>query len=458
MRMTTKNSDVTLDNLESSPEGATSRPSRRKRVRAIFFIDFLVLMAVLFGSILIRFGTEWPKSFTSYFVGFLIASSLHLLVYYFGEIYELAPRIGAKLWLPKVTALTTIAVFIEATAALITDYYLMPRGNLLLLWVFGSLGVTFNRWFASKLRVRRYGTPKVLLVGSETDIGLGKEHINECGSRLEIIGETNTTSGLSSVIEARQATDVLLLTNGLLSEIYPKPLEDLELRRVGVFQQILPSDTLLGIRRSIQIAGMPFTPLRAHALSTSRSHFKIFTEYIYLIVLIVPLLILTLFTAAYIRIVAGQGIVHKQERVGKFGSPFSMLKFRTMQKDAEELTGIVKAEKDDPRIIPGLKWIRRSRLDELPQFINVLKGEMSIIGPRPERPDFTEKYETLIPGYGRRHDIPPGITGLAQVSGHYHTDPSYKLGHDLQYLVNWSPILDFQILARTLWVVFTGRS
>ncbi len=456
--MTTKNSDVTLDTPDSSYEVDLARPRPRIRLRTLFYADFLVLMIVLFGSIFIRFGTEWPKSFTTYLVGFLIASSLHILVYYFGEIYEAAPRIGAKLWLPKVTALTTIAVFIEATAALITDYFLMPRGNLLLLWVFGSLGITFNRWLSSQARAKRYGTPKVLLVGTETDIGLGKEHINECGPSLEIIGETHTTNNLSSEIETRQATDVLLLTNGLLSEIYPNPLEDLEQRRVGVFQQILPSDTLLGIRRSIQIAGMPFTPLRAHALSASRSHFKIFTECLYLIVLIAPVLALTLFTATYVRLVAGKGIIHRQKRVGKFGSPFYMLKFRTMQKDAEEQTGIIKAQKNDPRIIPGLKWVRKSRLDELPQFINILKGEMSIIGPRPERPDFTEEYETLIPGYGRRHDIPPGITGLAQVSGHYHTDPSYKLGHDLQYLVNWSPVLDLQILARTLWVVFTGRS
>ena len=135
-----------------------------------------------------------------------------------------------------------------------------------------------------------------------------------------------------------------------------------------------------------------------------------------------------------------------------------MLKFRTMHHNAEDQTGTVKAQKDDHRIITGLKWVRRSRLDELPQFINVLRGEMSIIGPRPERPDFTNEYEGLIPGYGRRHDIPPGITGLAQVSGHYHTDPSYKLGHDLQYLVNWSPILDLQILIRTVWVIFIGRT
>ena len=129
-----------------------------------------------------------------------------------------------------------------------------------------------------------------------------------------------------------------MLFRSLLSDIYPKPLEDLELKKVGLFQQILPSDTLLGLRRSIQIAGMPFTSLRAHTLSTSRSHFKIFTECIYLLVFLAPILVLTLLIATYIRIIAGKKIIHKQKRVGKFGSTFNMLKFRTMHKTLETQT------------------------------------------------------------------------------------------------------------------------
>ena len=456
--MTNTKLENSLQNPESKPTSTKVRRRLHRRIRNLVYADFLVLLSVLFGSLLVRFGTSWPKSFSTYILGFLIAVLIHLLVYYFGEIYDPAPRIGAKLWLPRVTALTSIAILFEAGAALITDYYLMPRGNLLILWIFGSLGITFNRWFSGVIRTKRYGIPKVLLVGAEADVDLGKDHIRECGSKMIVVGEIENATRLADEIELREATDVLLLTGGLLKEIYPKPLEDLELKRVGVFQRILPSDTLLGLRRSIQIAGMPFTSLRAHTLSSSRAHFKKFTEWLYLAGLIIPVLVLTLLTATYVRILAGSKIIHKQERVGKFGSTFNMLKFRTMHHNAEEQTGIVKAQKDDPRVIPGLEWIRKSRLDELPQFWNVLKGEMSIIGPRPERPDFTNEYEGVIPGYGRRHDVPPGITGLAQVSGHYHTDPSYKLGHDLQYLVNWSPILDLQILTRTIWVVFTGRT
>jgi lipopolysaccharide/colanic/teichoic acid biosynthesis glycosyltransferase len=161
-------------------------------------------------------------------------------------------------------------------------------------------------------------------------------------------------------------------------------------------------------------------------------------------------------TALYVRLAAGPGILLRQERVGR-GGTFHMLKFRTMVPDAEEGIGPVLAKRDDPRIIPSCRWLRQTRLDEIPQIWNILRGEMSIVGPRPERPELTAEFERLIPGYVRRHEIPPGITGLAQVQGRYATDPEFKLGHDLQYLVNWSVVLDLQIMVRTVWVVLTRR-
>ncbi len=97
------------------------------------------------------------------------------------------------------------------------------------------------------------------------------------------------------------------------------------------------------------------------------------------------------------------------------------------------------------------------RADELPQLFNVLRGEMSLVGPRPERPELVSEIVARVPGYVRRNELPPGLTGLAQVQGRYGTDAEYKLGYDLQYLVNWSLVLDVQILVRTVWVVLSRR-
>ena len=431
--------------------------SRIFPIRVLYVADFFLLMFILFGTLIVRFGASWPKSFSTYLVGFLIATLIHLVIYFFGELYEPSPRLGARLWLPRVSALTAVAILTDATLALITGYFLMPRGNLIAFGILGSLGITFNRWLSRRLRTKRFGNPRVLLAGSEEDVELGQEHLLACEPDVIVVGSAENLEMLPESTIRAGATDVLLMSAGGLEKIYPDPLAELESNRVGVFQRIIPSDTLLGLKRSRQIAGMPFIALRAHSLPPSRATFKRVLEMLYLGIAAVPLIFVTIFTAAYIRLLAGKNIIYRQERIGKFGESFMMLKFRTMTKDAEDDTGVIKAEKGDIRVLPGLEWVRRTRLDELPQFINVAKGEMSIIGPRPERPDFTKEYETFIPGYGRRHDIPPGITGLAQVNGRYHTDPSYKLGHDLQYLVNWSPILDLQILSKTVWIVLSRR-
>jgi len=125
-------------------------------------------------------------------------------------------------------------------------------------------------------------------------------------------------------------------------------------------------------------------------------------------------------------------------------------KFRTMVRDAEAESGPRLSEADDVRVLRGARWLRRSRLDELPQLWNVITGDMSLVGPRPERPEFVAKISQQVPGYTRRHSVRPGITGLAQVKGRYETDAAHKLGYDLQYLVNWSVMLDLQLISRAV--------
>jgi lipopolysaccharide/colanic/teichoic acid biosynthesis glycosyltransferase len=214
---------------------------------------------------------------------------------------------------------------------------------------------------------------------------------------------------------------------------------------------------LLGLQEVREIAGMPFVALRTQALPVCRARFKRCCELLGIVPLLPVLVGLAGVIALYVRVMAGPPVLFRQQRVGREGAVFWMLKFRTMRPGAEDGLGPVLSTRDDARVLPRCRWLRRLRLDELPQLWNVLRGEMSVVGPRPERPELTARYEALIPGYSRRHEIPPGITGLAQIHGRYHTDPTDKLGHDLHYLVNWSPTLDLQVLARTIWVVLTRR-
>ncbi|MFT8872054.1 MAG: sugar transferase [Sporolactobacillus sp.] len=145
-----------------------------------------------------------------------------------------------------------------------------------------------------------------------------------------------------------------------------------------------------------------------------------------------------------------------QERVGLNGRAFRLIKLRSMRRDAERF-GAKWAEANDPRVTRIGRFIRKTRIDELPQFISVLKGDMSLIGPRPERPMFTEKFNEEIPGFKNRLLVKPGLTGLAQVNGGYDLSPKEKLIYDLEYVRHFSPTMELDILFKTIRIVFTGE-
>ncbi len=176
------------------------------------------------------------------------------------------------------------------------------------------------------------------------------------------------------------------------------------------------------------------------------------------IVLTMPLMLL----AALLIKLSGpfSPVFYSQERVGQFGKIFRIRKFRTMRTDAETESGPVWASDDDPRITPVGRVLRKFRIDELPQFWNVLIGEMSLVGPRPERPEITAMLERQIPFYSEREYALPGVSGWAQIHSPYGgsiESTRRKLEYDLYYIKNMSPSLDLQIILRTLRIVLLGK-
>ncbi len=161
--------------------------------------------------------------------------------------------------------------------------------------------------------------------------------------------------------------------------------------------------------------------------------------------------------ALIVRLASPGPAFYRQERMGRGLQPFTLWKLRTMQVDAESESGEVLARPDDPRLIPVGALFRRLRLDELPQLWNVLAGSMSLVGPRPERPGFVRRFLEEVPGYAERFSVAPGLTGLAQVNGEYHSSAQNKLRYDLAYISNWSFWLDLVILVRTVKIVLTSR-
>ncbi len=161
--------------------------------------------------------------------------------------------------------------------------------------------------------------------------------------------------------------------------------------------------------------------------------------------------------ALLIRLTSPGPVFYRQTRVGVGQQTFEVWKLRTMHQDAERATGAVLATTNDPRLTPVGGFLRRARLDEVPQLFQVLRGHMSLVGPRPERPNFVEQFLRDVPGYAERFSVPPGVTGLAQINGDYHSSAPNKLRYDLAYLANWSLWLDLSILLRTVKIVLTSR-
>ena len=171
-----------------------------------------------------------------------------------------------------------------------------------------------------------------------------------------------------------------------------------------------------------------------------------------LAVLSIPLLLVCIVIA----VDSPGGPIYAQVRLGKNEKPFTLYKLRTMRVDAES-NGACWAEDNDPRVTKIGRILRKTRIDELPQLVNILAGQMSIVGPRPERPEFYELFDTYIVGYRQRMKVLPGLTGYAQVMGGYDLLPEEKIVYDIEYIENRSIRMDLYCILKTFNVVFSGR-
>ncbi len=425
--------------------------------RFLFVFDFFALFISLVTINLIRFGRNWPNySLGHHLIGFSLVSIFLLLINYFAGLYERESRIGNPSWFPRVSLALAVGVTTIAVITLFTDRYFMPRVNLVLLLLLGSLALTSSRYLTRNLTLRRQGLARVGIVGPQEAISIACSQF-ESNERLgEVVATTLDTSDIIEIVSSHLITDLLFLDIQTFDTAYPEPLGELEELGVVLHQRVSAQETLLGLRSIHQIAGIPFTRLRSHNLAIHQRRLKRLFD-LFLLLTVSPIVVpLVSFFFIYVRIVAGPSFIYCQQRVGEKGKPFTVFKFRTMRLDAEA-DGPQTATLADPRIIPSMSWMRSMRADEIPQLWNVIKGEMSLVGPRPERPEMAKGFQADIPGYQRRTELPPGLTGLAQVHGRYDSAPEHKLGYDLQYLVNWSLILDIQILLRTVWVVLSRR-
>ena len=208
-----------------------------------------------------------------------------------------------------------------------------------------------------------------------------------------------------------------------------------------------------------EVAGMPVLNLTDSPHSGVSRTLKAVEDYVLATIMLVAALPIFALIIAGIRMTSPGPILYRQSRVTWNGQHFDMLKFRTMPVGAEAESGPVWASRGDKRPTPFGAWLRRYSLDELPQILNVLRGEMSLVGPRPERPEFVEQFRREIPGYMQKHLVKAGITGWAQVNDlRGDTDLGRRIEYDLYYIEHWSVWFDLRILGLTVWHVVASRN
>jgi exopolysaccharide biosynthesis polyprenyl glycosylphosphotransferase len=375
-------------------------------------------------------------------------------------------------------SITTVLVMV-ASAFLWRDFG-PSRLLVALLWVIGIVLVSFGRLvtltLTMSLRARGMSEDRVLIVGEGDPVRLVLQRIRQApelgykpvgcliapssdGSRSElpILG---TTLDIATVIRQQRIDDVIVamptLSHDQLIEIVS--LCQGERVNIRVFPDLF--QMLSSGLETVDLGGLPLLTIRDTAMRGWDIAVKRTMDIVGSSIGLVLLSPLMLMIAMAIKITSPSGPVFLcQERVGLDGKPFQCLKFRSMRPDAERETGPVWATVDDPRKTWIGRFLRMYSLDELPQLINILIGEMSIVGPRPERPHFVEQFRQSVPGYWDRHREKAGLTGWAQANGlRGNTSIEERTAYDLWYVENWTPWLDIKIMLRTLFVVFRDRN
>ena len=289
-------------------------------------------------------------------------------------------------------------------------------------------------------------------LAARTDVGI--EVLGVVGDDKEGMGGARRLGGYSdlrAVLDAHVVDHVILALvhedygrlGGLLEAVGDEPVT------IHVVPDLFRFASLRGGVEEFE--GMPFIHLRDSPLHGWSQVTKRVFDLVFSCALLIGLAPVLLLLALGVKLTSRGPVLYRQERMGLDGQRFRMLKLRTMRVDAEAGTGPVWAAEDDPRRVPYGALLRRLSLDELPQFVNVLRGELSVVGPRPERPFFVEQFRRTVPGYMLRHKVKSGVTGWAQVNGlRGNTSLEKRIQYDLEYIERWSLWLDVKIIVLTL--------
>lgn len=450
----------------------------------VIAVSYAIAFFAVIGSHLGIDGVQRALPASVYFRALVIIIPLYIIIYGVFDLYmpkriQSRRRELANICKANITGLMIITFFLFAGRNMATLGPYLRNFSTRMIVAFFGVNIVLETLFRNALRIalrdlRSHGFNQkhVLLVGySGAATGFIERNADnpewgyhiigiiddglEKGSEVDGVNVLGDLSDLRNILSGNDI-DEIIVTLPLDKYEYLKPVVNI-CEKSGVhtmfvpdYQNIIPTTPY-----TEDLEGLPVIHIR-HVPLTSPFN-AVLKRTIDIIGAIVALIIfspLMLITALVIKLTSKGPVIYAQERVGLHNKPFKMYKFRSMyvQRPEEELSRWT--TKGDPRVTPVGRVIRKLNIDEMPQFINVLKGDMSLIGPRPERPQFVEKFKEEIPRYMIKHQVRPGLTGWAQVNG-YRGDTSIqkRIEYDLYYIENWTLGLDVKILFMT---VFKG--
>ncbi|WP_186647646.1 sugar transferase [Fluviispira vulneris] len=454
-----------------------------RRRKFFVLVDFLVVLLSIYIAIFVRTKINIPifegllpsavidQQITLFFTTIILGSSFCISGYLVG-LYDMWNTSSITIWAQKIIFPNLLIVAIAFSYLYLSKNFYFPSSFLVTLFIINFWLSLLWRVFYFKIFEREISN--IVLIGEhENCYEFSQEFLKDpfinrikvCAIFCYNIKESIASTGLQpkNISEFKNFSQDNLITsiiivnsNNIQENIFP---DVFKAARKGVQVFTVPNhyEILLGRLRHVHVNDLPLIELKlensvSFYLKIKRL-FDILFSLIILTFLSIPIAIISILT----KLTSKGPVIYKQQRVGRDSKVFNIIKFRSMMDNAELKTGDVFASKNDPRITKFGKFMRETRLDEIPQLINILKGDMSFIGPRPERPSFVNKFEKEIPAYSERTRIRPGLTGLAQIHGDYESSADTKLKYDLAYLVNQSFFLDFQILVKTIKVLLLRK-
>ena len=339
---------------------------------------------------------------------------------------------------------------------LIANEMLSPS-PILLLFVLEIVVAVLLIFIYTGLYHKLYAPHDMLLIyGHKRGVGL-KIKMDSRKDKYNIQKLISSDEGIDAILQEIPKHDAVIL-NDVPAEIRNDILKFCYRYRVRTYVAPKLTDVMLRGAKNITLFDTPLLLVKGTGLTPAQRVVKramdIILSFLALIVAAIPMLIV----AAAIKLEDGGPVFYKQKRMTRNGREFEILKFRSMIVDAEKYAGAVLATDDDPRITKVGKFIRATRLDEIPQILNILKGDMSIVGPRPERKVIADEYCKDIPEFAYRLKVRGGLTGYAQIYGKYNTSAYDKLRLDLMYIENYSLLLDIKLIILTLRIIFSKDS